>query len=165
MSLRAFGDNETFQQLGSSVGVMALSPILLLLNEDGVVLTRLSTGGQRYAPLATAIPMLLTGKALASLLFSTEDHGSGSEGGIVRLACNLMGLGLTLPNHIFFSQFLWRHEQRDAFVLLAVTPLNVAALLMVSLAEVKVQAVCGVLFAVVQYFAARRIHREGMRML
>ena len=51
--------------------VFMLCPILLLLNQDGVLLKKLREG-RRYAPVVAAIPLVLTTKAMGDAFVQRE---------------------------------------------------------------------------------------------
>ena len=78
---------------------------------------------------------------------------------------NVVDLLLTLPNHVIFVRYLWRLEGQADIMLVVVTPLNVIALLTTSVDGIRIQALCGMAAAAIQYVTARRIERAGMRIL
>ncbi|QDZ19924.1 hypothetical protein HOP50_03g24420 [Chloropicon primus] len=148
----------------SSYAVFMLCPILLLLNRDGLLFSGMREA-QRYAPVAASVPLVLTSKAFGEILGGLGRRGGGG-GGAWSVALNLASILLTLPNHLEFCKFLWRGGGLLGSVVTIVgTPLNLVAILATTLDEVRVQAIAGICFAVLQYFAERRREKRGMMIL
>ena len=181
LCLLLFKENEVLH----SYVIFMLCPILLLLNQDGYLLARM-TDQQRYAPVVASIPLVLTSKAFADLLeayslygktgkhydFGRRGGGGGGAAGVMSLGAfllNNLGIFLTLPNHVFFLNYLWGSSKLEGlssdFLLVIFTPLNLVALLVTSLDSVRVQALCSIVFALIQFFHGRRLQRKGMQLL
>ena len=106
---------------------------------------------------------MLTATAFAEVFAG----GTGARGAIG----NLLGILVTLPNHLEFVKFLWAGGRRragglgSAQVLVVGTPLNLVAILVTTLDSVRAQALAGIAFATVQYFGERGVRRKGMMVL
>ena len=149
--------------------VFMLCPILLLLNQDGVLLKKLREG-RRYAPVVAAIPLVLTTKAMGDAFAQREAAQGGGGPSWVGAILNLAAILVTLPNQISFAKFLWLLEQtsESQVVLVVGTPLNLVAMLICSGAAaqaVRLQALAGIVIACVQWYAGGRIQRRGMEIL
>ena len=91
---------------------------------------------------------------------------SGGTMSLWMFLLNALAILLTIPNHLFFCNYLWKFEQGESdFVLILFTPLNLVSVLVSTLEAVRVQAVCGVVFACIQFYTGRRIQRRGMQIL
>ena len=147
--------------------ILALAPILLLLNRDPVFLKTFSDR-QRYAPVQVAVAAHLAFSAVVQIvghLLPIPQSITAIDPTPVAVVRNLLTLGLVLPAHVLFAKFLWMRRDPDEGWLLLLAPLNVPALALTDVNTVRVLGVLGIAFSATQFFAGRFIKVAGARIL
>lgn len=156
---------------GSDRSIILLAPILLLLNQDANLLTGFGDR-QRYFPSTVVI----SGYSLISASYRLWEevwHGyqntvwgleTGGPG-LFYAAKNALLLMLTVPNHVMFNRFMWDYVKESNFLLMLITPLNIPAAIITDIGSIRVLAVLGLIFALVQYSISRHIRIAGMKFI
>ncbi|KAL2652734.1 hypothetical protein R1flu_020862 [Riccia fluitans] len=156
---------------GSDRSIILLAPILLLLNQDANLLTGFGDR-QRYFPSTLVVSgyLIISGgyRLWEEVWHGYQNAGWGLETGgpgLFFAAKNALLLLLTVPNHALFNRFMWDYVKQSDFVLMLITPLNIPAAIITDIGSVRVLAVLGLIFALVQYLVSRHIRIAGMKFI
>lgn len=140
--------NETLGAQTTSASILAIAPVLLLLNRDGALLSGLGEE-QRYGPVWIAVWVYLTATALLEIrhdAFSgAHDHAWGSGDHPSKshfLLRNLLALAATLPSQWVFTRHILSSVKVNEMLLLVLAPLNVPAGFLTDLGQIKCVALC-----------------------
>lgn len=148
---------------GTPAVILLLSPVLLLLAQDPLLL-RFLEDRRRYAPPVAAVVAYLCGTSLWQLADEAGELGlSGGLGGY--LAKNAACLLATLPCQVLLLRWLWSKRQAPILRLLALAPLNLLALWATDMDEVKVSAGVGLAAATAQLLSAQQSQRVGAALI
>nr|ATG71033.1 no exine fromation 1 [Cupressus sempervirens] len=154
---------------GSNRAIFILAPILLLLNQDSNFITGFGDR-QRYFPLTAVISLYLVASSIYKL-WDEVWHGYAGWGletggpGWFFVVKNTALLMLTLPNHILFNRFMWDYARQSDLILLLIMPLNLPSVVMTDIIAIKILALLGIMYALIQYLVSRHIRIKGMRFI
>eukprot|EP01018_Ginkgo_biloba_P017737 Gb_19950 [translate_table: standard] len=154
---------------GSNRAIFILAPILLLLNQDSNFFTGFGDR-QRYFPLTAVISLYLVASGVYRL-WDEVWHGYAGWGletggpGWFFAVKNTALLILTLPNHVLFNRFMWDYARQSDLMLLMIMPLNLPSVIMTDIMTIKVLALLGIIYALVQYLVSRHIRIKGMKFI
>ncbi|XP_074307522.1 uncharacterized protein LOC141642589 [Silene latifolia] len=152
---------------GSNRAIFLLAPILLLLNQDTDFV-----GGfgdkQRYFPVTVVISSYLVLTALHSI-WEELWHGNagwgleiGGPDGFFAVK-NVALLILTFPSHILFNQFVWSYSKQKNMAPLLTLPLNLPAIIITDVVQVKILGLLGIIYSLAQYLISRQQYLSGLR--
>lgn len=156
---------------GSDRAIILLAPILLLLNQDMALLVGLGDR-ERYLPVTCVLSIYLTSSA-AFNLWQEAWHGnqntvwgleSGGAGMFFALK-NAALLVLVIPNHAMFNRFMWDYRRVSDFVLLVTAPSNLPAAVMTDVSTIRLLAVVGITYSLVQFLVSRQMQVAGLRFI
>jgi hypothetical protein len=149
---------------GAPEAIFMLTPLLLLLSQDTLLLTGLQDK-QRYFPPLLATTTYLALAALGALLSSPT--GVGSQAAFLAAA-----VAASLPSHVVFLSWMWTQRPRPTGGLVLALLLNVASLVVnAALAVWTVTPVplylngMGFAFGLIQWFAMRHVHSVGAKLI
>jgi len=144
---------------GEPEAVLLLTPLLLLLSQDPVLLRGL-TEQQRYFPPVLAATLYLAASAVA------ETVGWGMRLGDVGFwALNAGLLLIALPMHVVFLHHMWHQKPRPLSLLGALGPLCLVSLLATQLDAVRYLGGIGLVMGLLMFFNVRQLRQRGMKMI
>lgn len=146
----------TQYQGGNENCILFLAPILLLLNQDDGMFSKL-TEERRYAPLFLASCIFLTGYSVWKMDFAVASSSS--------ILKNLICLICTLPSQSKLSNFLWAMSKLNHFELIVVAPLNLIAIVIADISALRLLGMLGVVGAAMAIWTSHNIRQQGLRVL
>jgi hypothetical protein len=144
---------------GEPEPLLLLSPLLLLLSQDPLLLRHLSER-QRYLPPVLAMSGYLAASSAVQITSWSLATGEWSV-----LLLNGAMLALALPLHVLFAKYLWDRSPQPGMVLAGLVPGALLALLLGQSEAIRFLAGAAVVMAGLQYFAMRHERRVGMKVV
>lgn len=142
---------------GAPEALLLLSPLLLLLSQDQLLLRGLGER-QRYAPPVAAFSGYLALTAAAQVLAYVVEYGDIGvlllHGGVVALA---------LPQHAVFLQHVWDGSTVSGRTLIALAVLSLLALFGSQSDASRYLAGSGLVMGALQHFASAHSSRAGLK--
>ncbi|KAK9117732.1 hypothetical protein Sjap_016679 [Stephania japonica] len=152
---------------GSNRSIFFLAPILLLLNQDSDFVAGFKER-QRYFPVTVVISIYLV---LTALYATWEEVWHGDAGWGMEIGGsnwffavkNLALLILTFPSHILFNRFVWSFVKQMDMKPLLTMPLNLPAIIITDVIQVKILGLLGIIYSLAQYLISRQLHMTGLK--
>ncbi|PSC73750.1 no exine formation 1 [Micractinium conductrix] len=150
---------------GSPAAILLLSPLLLLLAQDPLLLRWLEDR-RRYLPPLAAVTAYLAGGALWQLAGEASSMGLSSSWVLSYLGRNLGCLAAALPPQLLLLGWLWSSRgQPPVLRLLALAPLSLLALWAADLDEIKISAGVSLGAVTLQLFSAQQGQTQGRALI
>eukprot|EP00898_Chlorokybus_atmophyticus_P000526 jgi/Chlat1/1474/Chrsp12S02013 len=155
---------------GSDLAILALAPVLLLLQQDAFLFKNL-TDQRRYFPVALGVTCYLTIASAHRLMLNILQEASvaayvaetGVPNYLLYALKNIIMLLLPLPVHSVALKYLWDLARVPDLWLLLLTPICVPPVIMADLSSIRSLAIIGIVAAGAQYFVSQRIRSAGMK--
>jgi hypothetical protein len=150
--------------------IFVIAPLLLLLNRDEFLLSRLVNARRYFAPVAAVVIFLGANAAnqlLDAVLLSEHDrahqmhHPSGLPWWF--FVRNFVCLVACLPTHAIFLKYLWDWLPQADGQLLVLTPLNLLSLCLTDVETTRLLAVLAMVVTCLQQLSMRQHNRRAMR--
>lgn len=155
---------------GTFISIFFLSPLLLLLNQDGYFFKNLKENN-RYFPMIATISILLS--------FSTSYHifivplfskfgiilSSSLSLSLFQFIKNVLLFFVTLPSHYFFNLFLWTFQKQNQLLWIFITPINILPTIFANVNEINILGILGILFGIIQYWIEKKKEKYGKQII
>ena len=143
---------------GTARGVVAVAPLLLLLHPHTLPFRSLSSAN-RYAPVASAIALVLACAALAEVAARAGELGVAS----VPVARGLLLVGCSVPSLVLSCKFLWDFRLLSSIAFYATAPLPTVPLALSHARPIYDLGAAALALAATQWFVARSVRRAGAK--
>jgi hypothetical protein len=142
---------------GSEEAILALAPLLLLLNQDPILFPQL-TDRRRYVPPFVATVLYLFATALAGAARASSRSGVAASLAMLALLC-------PIPDCLLLGAYLWNRRRQSEWWLLFFTPANVLPALFAEAKGARLLAIAAMVGALVQAIAMRRSRRAATKLI